>query len=581
MQAPAKEALAASDSMRLLLLTAGVLSGACSMELRSVLLAAAQAAQRADVAAALEEIRDSSATLRTLGHLLRPRLDGGSVEASVADAMATQSANVSALARELEAALQPLSADHTVRGCHMHGVHARMCECNRCLLLRVACTVMHEASTSRVIIIRPWPLRSSCVLCWTAALFSECEGSVCTCVWNIRSQLGLFAAAGRSALTRGRGLQVGHASAARIPDAAAPQRLHTPQHGLGAPSPPFALGAPPTLRTAAGAQPQPAAPATAIAAVGAPGAPLGGGAATGAAPLGRHGRAHEPPASQWMVLRSIDETEEAGLMSEGDALSFAESDAWRPVHKPVGLLPRPVWRVEEDPAAAEPVRADVSRAAGVEGVPVAAAVEGGEKVAGAVAVVPPVPTHLCNVLEVVARALVPVQKLCEAVGVELVMLSSALAAHVDVVVGRRRTATAGRGHVRHEAVLMRVADADSAQRAISHALDSAVQRASADGRVLVGVEQDGGAGGAPARVRVTIADSGVGEWADAWEAGAAAQSAQAAMQRLGEGKAAGGGGTALWLAERFVLAGGGALRVGRWRHADAEYVRTVLTFRGA
>lgn len=101
--------------MRLLLLCAGALSGACSMELRSVLLVAAQAAQRGDVAAALEEIRDSTATIRTLGHLLRPRLDGGTVEASVTDAMLTQSANVSALARELEAALLPLSADPAVR----------------------------------------------------------------------------------------------------------------------------------------------------------------------------------------------------------------------------------------------------------------------------------------------------------------------------------------------------------------------------------------------------------------------------------------------------------------------------------
>ena len=101
--------------MRLLLLTAGVLSGACAMELRSVLIAAAQAAQRADMTAALEEIRDSTATMRTLGHLLRPRLPGESVESSVADAMLTQSAHVAALARELEEALQPLSADPTVR----------------------------------------------------------------------------------------------------------------------------------------------------------------------------------------------------------------------------------------------------------------------------------------------------------------------------------------------------------------------------------------------------------------------------------------------------------------------------------
>lgn len=284
-------------------------------------------------------------------------------------------------------------------------------------------------------------------------------------------------------------------------------------------------------------------------------------------------------ASLWMVLRSIDEDEEAGLMSEGDALSFAESDAWRPVRTPIALLPRPVRRQDADSAAA--VEPPCGEAEAVAQDLAAGAAES----AGQVAVVPPRPMRLCNVLEVVGRALLPVQKLCDALGVDLVMLSSALMAHMDGVMGRRGPA-GGRGgasgSAEPDAVLMRVADVDCAERAISHVLDSAMQRVSQHGCMLVGVERDCGNGGTPARVHVTIADTGVAAWRGAWEAGGrpAAKSAQDAIQQLERGEPVSSGEMALWIAERFVQQSGGALTVGRWSHADVEYVRAVITFRG-
>ena len=51
-------------------------------------------------------------------------------------------------------------------------------------------------------------------------------------------------------------------------------------------------------------------------------------------------------AANWLILRSIDDSEEAMLMSEGDDLNFGESDAWRRGHAEqlAELLPRPAWR---------------------------------------------------------------------------------------------------------------------------------------------------------------------------------------------------------------------------------------------
>eukprot|EP00892_Ulva_mutabilis_P011921 jgi/Ulvmu1/9100/UM005_0195.1 len=462
----AKETLAEPAAMRLLLLTAGVLSGACAMELRSVLLTAAQVTQRANMSAALEEIRDSTATMRTLGHMLRPRLgDAAAVESSITDAMLTQSAHVAALARELEEALQPLSVDNTVR------------------TAGTRITAGAEQAT---------PL---------AALFPQ------------RAALGASA-------------------------------------GALAPLPA-------------------AAPAASGSTIPAP-VPLGqssGAAAARSAADRLLGPSVED--SQWMVLRSIDDYEEAGLMSEGDALSFGESDDWRPTSagRAVSLLPRPVRRR----AAANRSAADASQAD-----------ESSDCEDAAVAMVPPAPMRLCNALDVVGRALLPVVKLCDAVGVELVMLSSALLAHMDGLVGGRRRPAAAVRVEAHEGVVMRVADADSAARAISHALDSSMQRVAERGRMMVDVAAEGGDGGdAAGRVHVTIADTGVAAWTGEAPGGAPAQCAQDAMQRLRAGQPVGSGETALRIAQRFAQQSGGVLSVGRWRHEDAEYIRTVITFRRA
>lgn len=273
-------------------------------------------------------------------------------------------------------------------------------------------------------------------------------------------------------------------------------------------------------------------------------------------------------ASQWMVLRSIDDLEEAGLILEGDALSFGESDDWRPPQPAAALLPRPVWP-QADTAAPCP---EPARAAEV--VPDAPHEESG------VAVVPPAPLHLCNVLDVVAQALLPVIKMCDTVGVELVMLSSALMAHMDRLMGRRRWPTAAADNAAaQDPVLMRVANPDSAARAISHALDASMQRVTEPGRMLVDVAREGGAGaGVAARVRVTIADTGVAVWEEA--RGPPGQCAEDAMLRLRAGRPVGSGEMALRIAEQFATESGGVLSVGRWCHEDAEYVRTVITFRG-
>ena len=100
---------------RLLLLTRGVLTGASAMELRAVLLAAAQAQTWRSAQLTLQEVAQSTAALRTMGNMLLPRLEEASVEESMAAAMLAQGGSVAQLTQELEDALQPLSAGPTVR----------------------------------------------------------------------------------------------------------------------------------------------------------------------------------------------------------------------------------------------------------------------------------------------------------------------------------------------------------------------------------------------------------------------------------------------------------------------------------
>lgn len=114
LQEPATQILQNSDMERLLLLTGGVLTGASAMELRAVLLAVAQVQTWRSAQLTLQEVAQSTAALRTMGHMLLPRLEGASVEESMAAAMLAQGGSVAQLTQELEEALQPLSGGSTV-----------------------------------------------------------------------------------------------------------------------------------------------------------------------------------------------------------------------------------------------------------------------------------------------------------------------------------------------------------------------------------------------------------------------------------------------------------------------------------
>jgi hypothetical protein len=112
-QEPATQVLNDKDMERLLLLTGGVLTGASAMELRAVLLAAAQMQTWRSAQVTLQELAQSTAAIRTMGHMLLPRLEEASVEESMAAGMLAQGGSLAQLAQELEEALQPLSS--TVR----------------------------------------------------------------------------------------------------------------------------------------------------------------------------------------------------------------------------------------------------------------------------------------------------------------------------------------------------------------------------------------------------------------------------------------------------------------------------------
>jgi hypothetical protein len=114
LQESAADVLSGPDDERLLLLTAGVLSGACAMELRAVLLAASQAQRQRSVRTKISELHESASAMRTVGEMLLPRLREATLESSMAKAMVVQGSNVSQLARELEDALQPSASSAQV-----------------------------------------------------------------------------------------------------------------------------------------------------------------------------------------------------------------------------------------------------------------------------------------------------------------------------------------------------------------------------------------------------------------------------------------------------------------------------------
>jgi hypothetical protein len=111
----AAQLLKSSTKEALLVEAASGLAAACAMELRSKLLTAAHAQHAKTVQNTLQEIHESSSTMRTVGALLVPRLVRSSIERDLAKAMVIQGENVSDLVLELETALLPLMAGQNVR----------------------------------------------------------------------------------------------------------------------------------------------------------------------------------------------------------------------------------------------------------------------------------------------------------------------------------------------------------------------------------------------------------------------------------------------------------------------------------
>jgi hypothetical protein len=107
--------LAGARDEATMLTAARGLSNVCAMELRAVLLAATAAQRAARVQSALEDLRESTSTMRTVGAMLAPRLPPRSVERDLAGVMATQGSAASELAQELEAVLKPAVVGAAVR----------------------------------------------------------------------------------------------------------------------------------------------------------------------------------------------------------------------------------------------------------------------------------------------------------------------------------------------------------------------------------------------------------------------------------------------------------------------------------
>ena len=108
LQVPAAQMLRSLRKTQLMLEGAKGLSAACAMELHAVLVTAAHKQSTATMQTTLQELQESTSTMRTLGALLVPRLGGTSIERDLASAMAVQSESVAELAVELETALVPL-----------------------------------------------------------------------------------------------------------------------------------------------------------------------------------------------------------------------------------------------------------------------------------------------------------------------------------------------------------------------------------------------------------------------------------------------------------------------------------------
>lgn len=539
---------------RLLLLTRGVLTGASAMELRAVLLAAAQAQTWRSAQLTLQEVAQSTAALRTMGNMLLPRLEEASVEESMAAAMLAQGGSVAQLTQELEDALQPLSAGPIVR----------------CLTLSMSTQVF--CCLHVYYIVPAWNITQAMFSLYFVSISelhdmrvnAASQGWVCcvmNCVWYMQGS----DEAGQMlpSIPRRDSLNAQDASAS---DGAmlTGNSESTPLNGIlrdsGSKMAPTDGSSIQTLRSfdVADSATLNDAPVSISAD---PSRALTVTEELRFADCSECSLDNAADAANWLILRSIDDSEEAMLISEGDALCFGESDAWRRQEEEAEeLLPRPEWRQ----------------------APTVTVLDG-----------PPVPPldgslistlgpgrQICNVLDVVAQAVAPVKKLCDVVGVELVLLSSSLLLTVNQLLGRSSGSPSLPGAVRERSLqhgtLISVANADSAGRAISHVLDASLQRLGKKGRLLVDIH-----GGSETNVQVLIADTGTEMLSELIGGGStrpAGHSAQDAMERMSIGMPVGSGEMGIRIAERLLRENGGSVAVGSWKFDDKEYVRTTVTF---
>jgi hypothetical protein len=364
------------------------------------------------------------------------------------------------------------------------------------------------------------------------------------------------------------------------------------------------------------------------------------------------------PSGAWLVLRSIDETEAESLIEEGDRLDF--SDAWAlddgdnddvPARLPQAQHPHPRAGVAlrtASPNSHKPevvVEAPPKRAVSPQRLPCGEHAVA-SRVSSADACVSVNADHCrdhpghsgcCDMAAVLGQAVVPVLKMCEAIGVELTLCSPDVINHVNRALQRRDAGgsdghTAARSvvldasarldeHARRDCFIATASDdsytlarvgAESAGRALSHVLDASMQRIGQRGKVRVGMclraaAADGKTGNV---VEVMVSDTGIAAAAElqpwmrgrrdrgsgsggAVHARAAMRSAEEAMHRMKAGLPVGNGSMSLRIAERFIAEEGGVLSVDVGGDLDVEHthgslesgadqwVHTTVSFPGA
>ena len=372
----------------------------------------------------------------------------------------------------------------------------------------------------------------------------------------------------------------------------------------------------------------------------------------------RHSGAHGEGGSangaepSWLVLRSIDDSEVEELIEEGNSLDFSDSDVWAPAaNSPaaepltIELLPRPRLPSDANVLSERAAEAPRRRYATVEPAEFCIASTSSRtapppRSAPATDAPPNAPPRFIDAEEAaamlaghgmldrssrlkhqraaaakasdsnvdlaaaVADAVVPVLKVCDAVGVELTLHSPALINHVNKArqLVTSSTDSGGRdadsGATQRGAKLRTSASSENVLRAVSHVLDASMQRLGGKGKVSVSILRGDDAG----TVDVVVSDTGVSSAADldpwlrdregcAEGAGGMVtpRSAEEAMHRVKAGLPVGTGSMSLRIAERFIqeeegrlrveIGGPGALRLDAAR--DEQWVHTTVTFPAA